>query len=87
MMPPVLAYTPLLDPLAMDHLWWMLLVPIALGIAVTYKAVRLPTMDHYWREVIVMALQIILGMVALGAASFIFIEWLVPLVAPLRGTG
>ena len=82
-----LAYTPLLDPLALDRVWWFLLAPMALGIAVAYKAVRLPSMDNYWREVVVMTLQITLGMVALGAVSFVFIEWLVPLLVPLTSTG
>lgn len=83
----LLAYRPMLDPLGLEHQWWILLAPISLGISIVYKAVRLSSMARYWREVIVMTLQIMLGMIALGAASFVFIEWLVPLIAPLQGTG
>lgn len=78
---PLLAYRPILDPLPADGVWWLLLVPIALFIAIAYKAVRVPRMQQFATSVIVMTLQILLGTVALGLAAYIVIEHLAPRLA------
>jgi len=74
-----LAWRPFLDPLPMHGLWWTLIFPLALGVAVAYKAVSVPNMDRYWPQVARMTAQIILGMFALAAALYIFVELIVPL--------
>lgn len=75
--------TPFIDPLDAHRLWWVFLVPLALLISLAYKAVRQPTLDHIVREVALMTAQVLIGMIALGAALFVFIEWIVPaLVTP-----
>ena len=79
---PLLAWTPFLSPIDMTWAWWVLLAPLALGVSVAYKAVRVPTMDQYLRQTLVMTAQIILAMVLLWAGSFLFIEFLVPIIAP-----
>lgn len=79
----LLAWRPFIDPLEVHAAWWLFLVPLALGISLAYKAVRLPTLEHYWRQVGLMTAQIVLAMVLLGAATFLFIEYLVPLIAPM----
>jgi len=78
----LLAYTPFLDPIDANSWWYLLLVPLAFGIAVVYKACRMPTLDSYWRQVIVLTVQIVVGIVALGAASFVFIQFIVPFIDP-----
>lgn len=67
-------YRPFIDPLNLHNWWWALIVPLALGVSVAYKAVRLPNLDRYWREVGVMTLQVLLGMAALAAALWLLIE-------------
>jgi hypothetical protein len=37
----------------------------------------------YPRAVIVMTIQIILAMIALGGAAFFFVEYLLPMLAPM----
>lgn len=74
-----LAWRPLLDPAPLHGLWWTLLFPLALGISVAYKAVSLPTMDRYWRDVFKMTAQIIVGLSALAAAFYLFVELVVPM--------
>lgn len=69
------AWRPFLDPLPLHQLGWVLLIPMALGIAVVYKAVRVRTFAGFWREVGVMTAQIVLSMILLGAAVYIFIEY------------
>lgn len=76
------AWRPFLDPLDVNRSWFVLLLPLALGIAVAYKAIRVPSMKTYWREVAIMTGQIVLGMAALGAASYLFIQHVLPAIAP-----
>lgn len=86
-MPALLAQTlpwrPFLDPLELHSLWWLFLLPLALGISVAYKAVRMPTLDGYLRAVAVMTTQIVVAMILLGVASFIVIEFVLPAVVPM----
>lgn len=79
-----LAYRPFVDPVDIQRIWYLLLVPLALGIAVTYKAVRIPDMRRYPRQVAIMTVQIIIAMLALGAASFLLVQHVVPLILPAR---
>lgn len=80
-----LAWRPFLDPLDLHSHWWMFLVPLSLLISVTYRAVRMRDLTGYWRAVAVMTIQIIIAMIALGAAAFLFVEFLIPLLAPMPG--
>ena len=44
----------------------------------------MPSLKGYWRAVISMTAQIIVAIVALGAAFFVLIEWLLPIITPMR---
>lgn len=79
-----LAYRPFIDPVDIQRIWYILLIPLALGIAITYKAVRIPDMRHFPRQVILMTVQTIIGMLALGAASFFIVQHIAPLILPTR---
>jgi hypothetical protein len=81
--PSILAWRPFLDPLNAYRVWWAFLVPLSFGIAVAYKAVRLSTLQGYWRQVFIMTAQIVLTMVLLGIGAYIVLQVLVPLVAPM----
>lgn len=79
----VLAYRPFLDPASyFQKKWYLLLVPLSLGVAVAYKAVRTHDMKDYWREVLVMTVQIVLGMIGLGISTYLVVQHVVPLVVP-----
>lgn len=73
----LLAYTPFLDPLDLHDAWWLTLAPLALGISIAYKATRMRDLAGYWRAVLVMTIQVLLGMVALAAGAFVLIEVIV----------
>jgi hypothetical protein len=66
-------YRPFIDPIDAQSYWFALLIPLALGIAIAYKAVRMPDMNGYPRQVLFMTVQIILGMVALALAFYLFV--------------
>ncbi len=78
----LLAYRPLIDPLDLHHVWFLLLLPLALLVSIAYKAVRVDDMKHFWPATLWMTAQVIVGMVALGFAFYVVIEWLVPIIAP-----
>lgn len=80
-----LAWRPFLDPLNLHAYWWAFLFPLSLGIAVAYKAVRVRDLRDYPRQVVIMTGQIVLAMILLGAATFLFLEFVVPLIAPMPG--
>lgn len=79
------AWRPFIDPLDLHALWWVLLIPMALGVSVVYKAVRVRDLSRYWREVAIMTTQIVLAMILLGAAVYLFIEFYVVWVADHAG--
>ncbi len=70
-----LAYIPFLDPINFFHTWWtLLLLPLAFGISVIYRALRVPDLDHYWRAVWMMTLQIVFWMAALGISLVVLVQ-------------
>ena len=77
----LLAYIPFLDPLDVFHDWWFLLViPLSLGISIIYKAMRMASLQGYWRQVAVMTTQIVLAMLAGAILLMLFVELVIPLV-------
>lgn len=80
----MIAWRPFLDPLNLHAYWWAFLVPLSLGVAWTYRAVRLKDLNKFPRAVALMTAQIVIAMIALGAVSFLFVEHLIPLLAPRR---
>ncbi|HPO92019.1 MAG TPA: hypothetical protein PL072_00985 [Phycisphaerales bacterium] len=74
-------YRPFIDPLTIHDSWYWLLIPMALGIALVYKAVRLQTLEKYWRQVAIMTTQIVIGMILLGAASYLIVVAYVRFIA------
>lgn len=77
-----LALRPFLDPLPFERYWYLLIIPIALGVAMAYKAVRVWDMKRFWRDVIVMTAQIVAGMIALGTLTFLFVQFIAPAIVP-----
>ena len=53
-----LAWIPFLEPINAFQTWWyLLLVPLAFGISVIYKALRLADLFPFWREVTIMTVE------------------------------
>jgi len=84
-----MSWRPFIDPLNVvwpgaDNWWFLFLIPVSFGIALAYKAVRAKDMKRYPQEVVVMTGQIVLGMILLGVASYVFLQWVLPLIAPME---
>lgn len=82
---PHIPYRPFIDPIELHSLWWLLLIPMALGVSVVYKAIKVRADDSgrlqgYWQAVAVMTIQIIVGMIALAIASYLgvvlYAQWI-----------
>lgn len=75
-----LPYRPFIDPapLPVHTRWYLLLLPMAFGIAVVYKAVMLQTIDRYWQQVVYLTVQIIVGMILLAVASYLLVMLYIP---------
>jgi hypothetical protein len=80
----MIAWTPILEPIHGAQAWWYLaLIPLAMGLSVVYKAMRVGDMKRYWREVTVMTIQIIAAAIVMGIALNLFVQQVIPLL-PVR---
>jgi hypothetical protein len=74
-----LAYIPFVQPLnAVQDWWYVLLVPLAFGISIIYKAVRLQSLDQFWRQVLTMTVQIVLAMIGLAVCLVVLVQLIIP---------
>lgn len=78
------AWRPFLDPInALQGHWFWLIIPLAVGVSMTYKAVRLDSLERYWRQVLIMTTQLIIAIIAMGAAAFLVVEYVLPIILPV----
>ncbi len=78
----VLCYIPFLHPINAFHDWWyVLLIPLAFGISVIYKALRMQVLRGFWHHVAVMTTQIVLAMIAMAIALAVFVQVVIPLLS------
>lgn len=81
--PLTLAYTPFIDALPLHDVWYLLIIPMSIFLAIGYKAVRCYHLKDYVREVVYFVVQI-LGVMALLAIGFtLFVNVLIPMLAPM----
>ena len=73
----------MLDPLPIGEFWPFLLIPLALGISIAYKAVRVGSREAYIKSVFMMTTQIVLAMIAMGIAGYIFVWFVIPAITPI----
>ena len=77
----MIAWIPFLEPMnAMQPLWYLLLIPMAFGIAVVYRSLRERSYTTYWRSVLVMTGQIVVGIIALAITLGFFVQQVIPLL-------
>lgn len=77
----VLAWSPFLQPApGVQHWWWLLVIPMALGVSLSYKAIRTGDLRRFPRDVTVMAIQIVASMVGIAIGLYILVLVLLPLL-------
>lgn len=78
-----LAYTPFIDPLPLQSVWYLTLPLLALGVAIAYKAVRVRDLSRYPRQVVMFTAQILAGVIGLGLLAILVIDILLPIIMPM----
>ncbi len=79
--PPLLDWVPFFQPLNFFFDWsFLLAIPLTFFISMTYKAMRVNHYHRYWRQVAVMTLQIMVGMIVLQVGLFVLIEFVLPML-------
>ena len=64
-----LAYTPFADPLVGGwNYWYLTLLPLALGVALVYKSMRVETLEQVPRQTLRAFLKFIIAFILLAAA-------------------
>ncbi len=72
-------YIPFLHPINALRDWpYVLLIPLAFGISIVYKALRMRRLDGFWRHVTIMTTQIVFAMIALAIGLTILVQFVVP---------
>jgi len=66
-----LGYRPLLDPIAVDDYWLVLLLPLVFAISLVYKTIKLDDLTHLPRQAIYLASQIVAFMVLTASALWL----------------
>jgi hypothetical protein len=76
-----LAWTPFLQPApGVQHWWWILAVPMALGVSMAYKAVRTKDLADWPRDVLRMTLQIVAAVVGIAVGLYVLVILVLPLL-------
>lgn len=75
----LVAWIPFIEPMpAIHRWWWLLIVPLAIGVSMTWKAVRVADLSRYWRDVAIMAFEIVLAVGGIAVGLAILIQWILP---------
>lgn len=75
----MLSYIPFIEPMSWVHTgWYFLLIPLAFGLSVIYKAMRTPNLAQFWPQVALMTTQIVCAMIGLALALTLIIQVIIP---------
>ncbi len=73
--PPLAQYTqPFFQPLPVWNYWYLLLLPLCLGVAIVYKSIKCASMKQVPRQAAEITFWIILGMGAAAAALAVLVK-------------
>jgi hypothetical protein len=72
--PPVLAYTPFLEPLRVWDHWPWLIVPLCFAVSLVYKCVRVQDMRRVGVEALIATFWVLAGMAAAAAALLLLVN-------------
>ena len=64
----------------LQGVWYLLLIPLAFGISVIYKAIRVHDLSTFWAQAWIMMIQIVLGIAALAILLVLFVRLVLPAI-------
>ena len=77
----LLAWIPFVEPMPSIGAWWpALLIPLTIGISMIYKALKLPTLEKYVQNVLVMTAQIVGSMILLAVGLYVVVQIMIPMI-------
>lgn len=77
----MVAWIPLIEPMTgLMSVWYLLAVPLVVGVSMIYKAVRIPERGPWAREVAIMSLQVVGGIVLMAILLGLWVKYLLPLL-------
>ena len=77
----MMAWIPFAQPLpALVGGWYLLCIPLVIGVAMVYKAIWIPQDGPWLRQVIVMSGLVVAALIAVAVAVAVFVQWIIPLL-------
>jgi len=77
----MLAWAPLLQPApGVQNWWWLLVIPMAFGVSMAYKAIRVQDLSEWPKAVVRMALQVIAAVIAIAIGTYVLVILLLPML-------
>lgn len=78
---PLVAWIPFLEPIrGIGNAWWLLSIPLIVGISVAYKSIRAASIERFWSQVAWFSVRVLLIMVALTLGLFVLVRIVVPVL-------
>ncbi len=75
----IASWIPFVGPMNwMQSVWYISLIPLAIGIAMIYKAIRVTHLRTYWAQVGMLSVQIVCTIVLLAIALIVFVQFIIP---------
>ena len=73
-----LAWVPFVTPLPVWEVWYLLLIPMALCVAVAYKSVKVADAGEIPRAALVLSAWIVAAFVAAAAGLYLLVHYVAP---------
>jgi hypothetical protein len=75
----IVAWIPFLQPIpALVSLWYLLCIPLVIGVAMVYKALWIPEGRSWAQQVWVMSALLVVGLVSLAVVLGVFVQVVIP---------
>jgi len=74
LLPIILGWRPLIEPLPLDDPWLWLMIPLVLSVSIVYKAIKLEDMSKLPRQALELTSQFILLMALAAAILWVLTE-------------
>jgi|TARA_B110000495_G_scaffold192639_1_gene197033 hypothetical protein len=74
-----LAWIPFLQPVPeLVSLWYLLCIPLVIGVAMVYKALWIPEGRSWGQQVVMMSVLIVTGLAGLAIGLGVFVQIVIP---------
>ncbi len=78
---PMIGWIPFLQPAgSLGNLWWLLMIPLILGISIAYRATHDASIEQFWQRVFLFVMKSTLAMGSLALVMYLFVYWGIPIL-------